>query len=158
MDSWTQYTGTPRLVLPGILQLTWFQAQCMAWPNPGTDGLISSRTNMSNPPPWLPSGVANYASSLEAQLAAKVMGTNNVSQAAAVMKNYTAHLGGIEATGVDLPSWRGLSAVRVYYQTGDIRQAVAQTFLAQLDQLSSSRRIVATRSSSGLSSLGWRFR
>ncbi len=93
------------------------------------------RINMSNPPPWLPSGLANYTSSLEAQLAAKVMGTNNVTRAAAVMKNYTSYLGAFEATGVDLLSWGGLSAVKVYYQTGDFRQAVAQTFPAQLDQL-----------------------
>ena len=57
------------------------------------------RTNMSNPPPWLPSGVANYTSSLEAQLAAKVMGSKNVTQAAAVMKNYTAYLGPLKRPG-----------------------------------------------------------
>jgi hypothetical protein len=90
---------------------------------------------MTNPPAWLSLGLGNYTSALEAQLAAKVMGTNNITLAAAVMKNYTAQIGALGAVGVDTLSWGGLSAVKVYYQTGSLGQAAAQTFPAQVYQL-----------------------
>ncbi len=93
------------------------------------------RDNMSNPPAWLSLGLGSYTSSLEAELAARVMGTNNVTLAAAIMKNYTASIGALEVTGVDTLTWGGLSAVKAYYQTGSVNQAAAQTFPAQVYRL-----------------------
>ncbi len=93
------------------------------------------RNNMTNPPAWLSLGLGNYTSSLEAELAAKAMGTNNVTLAAAVMKNYTAEVGALEAVGVDTLTWGGLSALKVHYQTGSWSEAAAQTFPAQMYQL-----------------------
>jgi len=93
------------------------------------------RNNMTNPPAWLSLGLGNYTSSLEAGLAAKIMRTNNITLAAAVMKNYTTSIGAIGAVGLDTLSWGGLSAVKVYYQTGSWKEATAQTFPAQVYQL-----------------------
>ncbi len=93
------------------------------------------RGNMSDPPAWLSLGMGNFTSALEADLAAKVMGTNNVTLAAAVMKNYTSDIGALGAVGLDFLTWGGLSGVKVGYETGSFTEAVAQTFPGQVYQL-----------------------
>ena len=94
------------------------------------------RDSISNPPSWITSdGPSMFASSLVNGLAANVMGTHNVTKAAAVMTNYTAYVGGLSATGLDFLSFGGLSALRVYYDTGSFTQAAATTFPGQVYQL-----------------------
>lgn len=93
------------------------------------------RDNMTNPPAWLSIGFGNYTSTLQAELAAQVMGTHNITLAAAVMRNYTSEIGALGAVGLDFLTWGGLSGVRVGYETGSFSQAAAQTFPGQVYQL-----------------------
>ncbi len=93
------------------------------------------KQNMTNPPFWLDLGLNNYTSGLEAQLAARVMGTNNLTLAAAVMKNYTSSAAGLELAGVDFVSFGGLSGLKTYIATGNGTQAASATFPGQIYQL-----------------------
>jgi hypothetical protein len=91
--------------------------------------------NMPDPPAWLSLGLGNYTQGLEAQLAAKVMGTNNITLARAAMKNYTNYVGGLTATGVDYLTLGSLSGLNTYITSGDPAQAIAATFPGQVYQL-----------------------
>ncbi len=91
--------------------------------------------NMTNPPFWLTLGLNNYTSELETQLAARVMGTNNLTLAAAAMKNYTSLAAGLELAGVDFVSFGGLSGIKTYIATGNGAQAASATLPGQIYQL-----------------------
>ncbi len=93
------------------------------------------RNNMSDPPAWLSLGLSNYTDTLVARLAARVMGTNNITLAKEVMRNYTSSVGGLTFAGLDFVSWGGLSGERVQLTTHNSTQAVAATFPGQIYQL-----------------------
>lgn len=93
------------------------------------------RNNMSDPPAWLSLGLKNYTDSLVATLAARVMGTNNITLAAAVMRNYTSYVGGLGAVGLDFITFGGLSGERLQLTTHNSTLAVAATYPGQIYHL-----------------------
>lgn len=80
-------------------------------------------------------GLDRYTFAFMTRLAAQVMGTHDMTKAAAVVRNYTSSVAGLEATGADFLTFGGLSALRVYSDTGNVTQAAGATFPAQIYQL-----------------------
>ncbi len=80
-------------------------------------------------------GLDRYTFAFMTRLAAQVMGTHDMTKAAAVVKNFTSSVGGLEATGADFLTFGGLSALRVYSATGNVTQAAGATFPVQIYQL-----------------------
>lgn len=80
-------------------------------------------------------GLDRYAFDFVTRLAAQVMGTHDMTKAAALVQNYTSWAAAVPVTAADFVSFGGLSAIRVGIDTGNITLAVAQTFPAQIYQL-----------------------
>ncbi len=93
------------------------------------------RNNMSDPPAWVSLGLGNYTASLEERLAAQVIGTKNITLAAAVMKNYTSYVGGLGVAGLDWVTFGALTGEKVQLTTHNSTLAVAATFRGQIYQL-----------------------
>src|SRR2546422_597788 len=79
---------------------------------PQTQWTTLFQRHLSDPPAWLSLGLGNYTLGLEANLAARVMETNNMTLAVAVVKNYTSYVGGLTLTGFDYVSFGSLSGLK----------------------------------------------
>jgi hypothetical protein len=83
-------------------------------------------------PAWMSLGLGNYTDNFVATIAAKFMGTDNVTKAAAVMKNITSTIGGMSTTGLDFISFGLLKGEVVQLTTHNSTLAWSVTFPGQL--------------------------
>ncbi len=100
------------------------------------NGWTSDFQSTTNAPAWwLPGGLENYATNFVTNLGAQIIGTHDATQAAGMLRNFTASVSGLRATAADFLTLGSLSGIKVYGETGNITQTAEATFPGQIYQL-----------------------
>src|SRR5438128_7644522 len=91
--------------------------------------------NIPSPPLWFSSGITQYMEEQFFFLRAKALATNNATLAALVIKGLAASIAGYTLAPLDFVLLNGITALRIYLETGNLVAAFCSTSPSQLGVL-----------------------
>src|SRR5438128_10704100 len=91
--------------------------------------------NIPSPPLWFSSGITQYMEEQFFFLRAKALATNNATLAALIIKGLAASIAGYTLAPLDFVLLNGITALRIYLETGSLLAAFCATYPSQLGVL-----------------------